>query len=77
MTTRIAPSESGDYSVVTEDEKVIGTANLTNEQFRHYQEMAKSPEGWIRVGALPSDFYDLASEHQDTHDDTNVYIRPE
>lgn len=56
------------------DGKAIGTANLTDEQFRHYEAMAQQPEGLIRLGALPHSYYDLHPEYQDAHEDTTVYI---
>lgn len=52
----------------------IGDANLTAEQFAHYMAMAQQPEGLIRLGALPHDYYDLDADHQDTHEDTTVYL---
>ena len=56
------------------DGKAIGSANLTSEQFTHYEAMSQQPEGLIRLGALPHDYYDLDGEYQDTHEDTTVYL---
>ncbi len=54
--------------------QAIGTANITAEQFRHYEAMAQQPEGIIRLGALPMDFYDLEGEFQGTGEETSVYL---
>lgn len=56
------------------DGREIGTANLTADQFRHYEAMSQQPEGIIRLGALPHDYYDLAPEYQDTGENVTVYI---
>ena len=56
------------------DAEAIGEANLTAEQYRHYEGMAQQPEGIIRLGALPHAYYDLDADYQDTHEDTSVYL---
>ena len=56
------------------DAEAIGSADLTDEQFAHYTAMAQSPEGIIRLGAMPHSYYALDAEHQDTHEDTPVYL---
>lgn len=56
------------------DGQAIGRATLTAEQFAHYSAMAQQPEGVIRLGALPHNYYDLDSEYQDTHEDTTVFL---
>lgn len=57
-----------------EDGERIGTSNITPEQYRRYEAMAQQPEGLIRLGALPHDWYDLLPEHQGLHEDTTVWI---
>lgn len=59
---------------IYESGKTIGTANITAEQFRHYMAMSQQPEGLIRLGALPHDYYDLAAEFQDTGENTTVFL---
>ena len=56
------------------DNQAIGSANLTDEQYRHYEAMSQQPEGLIRLGALPHDYYDLDGEYQDAHEDTTIYL---
>ena len=56
------------------DAEPIGECELTAEQFADYLAMSDRDTGAIRLGALPHDFYDLAAEYQDTHEDTTVYI---
>lgn len=56
------------------DGVIIGHATLTTEQFAHYESMSQQPEGLIRLGALPQDWYDLDAEYQDTHEDTTVWL---
>lgn len=56
------------------DSQAIGTATLTDEQFAHYEAMSQQPEGIIRLGALPHDYYDLDAEHQDASENTSVYL---
>lgn len=56
------------------DAKAIGSANLTAEQFAHYEAMAQQPEGIIRLGAMPHSYYDLDANYQDTHEDTSIYL---
>ena len=56
------------------DAKEIGKASLTREQFRHYEAMSQQPNGLIRLGDLPHDYYDLAFEFQDTSENVTVYI---
>lgn len=56
------------------DGQVIGLVNLTADQFGEYESQAQQPEGLIRLGALPHDFYELDDEYQDTHEDTTVYL---
>lgn len=57
-----------------QDGQAIGTSELTAEQFAHYEAMAQQPEGVIRLGALPHDYYDLDAEYQDVSEDTTVYL---
>lgn len=56
------------------DSQAIGSATLTDEQLRHYEAMSQQPEGIIRLGALPHDYYDLDAEHQDAGENTSVYL---
>jgi len=56
------------------DGQAIGTAILTADQFGEYESQAQQPEGLIRLGALPHDFYELDDEFQDVHEDTTVYL---
>lgn len=53
---------------------VIGFADLTDDQFRQYQEASQQPEGIMRLGALPHDWYTLDPHHQGTHEDTSIYL---
>ncbi len=55
------------------DEKVIGSANLTQDQFTHYKAMAS--DGTIRLGALPYDWYELHQQFQGESENTMVYIQ--
>lgn len=54
--------------------KAVGSANLTAEQFRRYEAMAQQPEGLIRLGAMPHDYYDLDAEYQGLSEDTTIYL---
>lgn len=56
------------------DAEAIGNIDLTPEQFARYESMAQQPEGIIRLGAMPHDLYELDAEHQDTHEDTTIYL---
>lgn len=56
------------------DGQAIGRSELTVEQFGHYQSMAQQPEGIIRLGALPHDYYDLDVDYQDESENTTVYL---
>jgi hypothetical protein len=56
------------------DGQIIGTVNLTADQFSAYESQAQQPEGLIRLGALPHDLYELDAEYQDAHEDTTVYL---
>lgn len=56
------------------DGVAIGGAQLSVEQFAHYEAMAQQPEGIIRLGALPHEFYDLDPYYQDTGEDVSVYL---
>lgn len=56
------------------DGKQIGEANLTANQFAHYEAISQKPQGLIRLGAMPHDYYDLAYEFQDSHEDTAIYL---
>ena len=56
------------------DGVIIGLSVLTPEQFAHFNAMAQQPEGLIRLGSLPHDFYELSAEYQDTREDTTVYL---
>jgi len=63
------------YSLIRyHDGVTIGQGNLTPDQLTRYLDMAQKPEGIIRLGALPHDFYDLEDEYQDTHEDTTVFF---
>jgi hypothetical protein len=63
------------YTVRTyHDAAYIGTATLTAEQFATYEDLAQQPEGIIRLGALPRDYYVLTPECQDTPEETVVYL---
>lgn len=63
------------YNVIRyNDGKCIGSANLTDQQHKHYLAMSQQPEGIIRLGALPHDYYDLDEDCQDESGDTVVYI---
>ncbi len=63
------------YSMkVYNDGKTIGAVELTPEQFARYETIAQQPEGIVRLGAMPHDLYNLDAEHQDTHEDTVVYL---
>lgn len=55
-----------------QDGVVLGYALLKAEEFRHYSDMA--PQGLIRLGAIPHDWYDLKGEYQDSHEDTTVFL---
>ena len=67
--------DNRDYIVVRDtDNIVIGESKLTGGQFLHYRSMATRPEGVIRLGAIPHEFYDLRDEFQDTHEDTLVFL---
>jgi hypothetical protein len=57
-----------------QDGQTIGSASITNEQFAHYMAMSQQPEGIIRLGALPHDYYDLDADYQDMSADTTVYL---
>lgn len=52
----------------------VGNVDLTDEQFRHYEAMAQQPEGIIRLGTMPHDYYNLDSEHQGLGADTVIYL---
>jgi hypothetical protein len=56
------------------DNQAIGESKLTAEQFAHYEGMSQQPEGLIRLGAMPHDYYDLEPEYQDTHEDTTIWL---
>lgn len=56
------------------DATQIGSVELTTEQYRRYEAMSQQPEGLIRLGAMPHDLYDLDEEHQDTSENTTVYL---
>lgn len=56
------------------DAEAIGSATLDAGQFACYEAMSQSPEGIIRLGALPHTYYDLDDEYQGTHEDTLVYL---
>ena len=71
--------ETSDYEVmarVGKSDVQVGEVELTDDQYRHYVKMADTPEGWIRLGALPHDYYELDAEYQGLGEDTRVYIRP-
>lgn len=57
-----------------EDNQTIGIATLTSEQWQRYLAMSQQPQGLIRLGALPHDWYSLDDEFQGTHEDTAVYL---
>ena len=57
-----------------DDNSAIGSVGLTDEQFFRYESLAQQPQGIIRLGAMPHDLYDLDPEHQDTHEDTVIYL---
>ncbi len=40
----IAPSETGNYTVIDDDGREVGHVELTDDQFRHYLAMAGTPE---------------------------------
>ena len=52
----------------------IGTAILSQEQYAHYNAMAQQPEGIMRLGSLPHDWYALDDQYQDQHEDTTIYL---
>lgn len=52
--------------------EIIGQSELTVDQSQHLESMLQMPEGIIRLGAVPHDYYDLDAEYQDTHEDTTV-----
>ena len=56
------------------DGRVIGSVDLSVEQFSRYESLAQQPEGLIRLGAIPHDLYELEVEYQDTHEDSCVYL---
>lgn len=63
------------YTVVRyADGRGIGSVNLTDEQFAHYAAMAQQPEGLIRLGAMPHDYYNLDEEFQGLHEDTTIFL---
>lgn len=75
VTTESTPDGRMPYSLVRYNDGVtIGQGNLTPDQFARYEAMAQMPEGIIRLGALPHDFYDLDADYQDTHKDTTVFF---
>lgn len=56
------------------DNEAIGVANLTVEQFRHYEAMAQQPQGLIRLGAMPHDYYDLDAEFQGESEESTIWL---
>lgn len=57
-----------------QDGVVLGYALLKAEEFRHYSDMAQQPQGLIRLGAIPHDWYNLKADYQDSHEDTTVFL---
>ena len=57
-----------------QDGHEIGVAVLTADQFSRYMAMSDQPQGTVRLGSLPHDYYDLDPEYQDTHEDTTVFL---
>lgn len=63
------------YSLIRYNDGVtIGRGNLTPDQLARYVDMAQKPEGIIRLGALPHDFYELDADYQDTSAETTVFF---
>ena len=56
------------------DAEAIGTAELTDEQFRQYMGMAQQPEGLLRLGSLPHAWYELHPDYQAEGEDTTIYL---
>lgn len=67
MTTRYALTRY-------QDGVVLGYAILTDEQFCHYSDMSQQPQGLMRLGAMPHDWYELKDQYQDAHEDTTVFL---
>ena len=57
-----------------QDNRAVGEVELTAEQFAHYEAMAQQPEGLIRLGSMPHDYYNLDSEYQDLHEDATIWL---
>lgn len=63
------------YSVVRyNDGEVIGSVELTAEQFARYERLSQQPEGLVRLGAMPHDLYNLDTDHQDESENTTIYL---
>ncbi len=56
------------------DNQAIGTVDLTGEQFNVYESMCQTPQGLIRLGAMPHDLYGLYEEFQDISENTSVWL---
>jgi hypothetical protein len=56
------------------DAEILGTAELTAEQFDHYMGMAQQPEGLLRLGSLPHAWYELHEDFQGEGEDTTIYL---
>lgn len=57
-----------------QDGQEIGTAVLTAEQFANCMAMAQQPEGIIRLGALPHEYYELSDDYRGLHEDITVFL---
>lgn len=72
MTTQ---NEKTGYTVITyQDGVIVGHVELTDEQFAHYIEMSQKPEGIIRLGDMPHDYYNLYPQYQDLNPDTTIFL---
>ena len=56
------------------DGKAIGIAKLSSDDCSRFEQMCQKPEGIIRLGAIPNQWYRLAQSCQDEHEDTTVYL---
>lgn len=67
--------ESTEYNLIRYNDGVtIGRGKLTPPKLARYLELVQRPEGFIRLGDLPLEFYELDTEYQDLHEDILVFF---
>ncbi len=57
-----------------QDNRAIGSVELTSDQFARYESISQQPQGLVNLQDMPHDLYELDNEYQDLPPSTTIYL---